>query len=200
MISSAYIESACGIITNSSNITCISSAQYMSGSLFLYSLLDNHPDLHTNPHCINQIIPYEDLSKQFNFPEQLKVLLNNDSFFNTSNKSSNTGVGLHDLGKTRNDFLVIDKKKFEEFLLAVFSKSKINIKNFILAVILAYEYLISGKIKSTNNFIIYTHDPVLSHKILEVLGKSKIIFTLLSNFLITFTSLNKENGGPEINI
>jgi len=188
MISSSYIESACQIISNS-KITCISSAQIMSGSIFLYSLLDSHPDLHTNPHCISEIIPTKDISKQFNFPEQLKVLLNHDHFFDTSKKSStNTGLGLHDLGEKKNSFLKVDKEKFEEFLLAVFSQSEINIKNFILAVILAYEYLISGKIKSTNHFAVYTHDPITSHQFLEVLDKPKIIF-IFRNQVNTYNSL-----------
>jgi len=136
-----------------------------SGSVFLQSLLDNHPDVSTFPATalcggrrgvhINKILDQVESLSWINlgqlFVDQYPVVFDS--------REDTTNCRLHQLGPDQNDFLKVDPKKFLEFWLVMDPLENKNRRFFFTALHMAYE-LAKGRSLSGDFTIIHAmHTP-----------------------------------------
>ena len=110
-----------------------------SGTLFLHSLLDNHPQILTIPGTLNLlgILKKKNQTAKscFNLFEQA-----NPKFFDTSSfkETDPNSSGLWALGKNKDEKIITDKVLFKNFYFKALMNKEINPRNVIIALYYAY--------------------------------------------------------------
>ncbi len=137
-----------------------------SGSDFFHSLVDNHPQIASFPGHID----ISKLKKIFEQERDIqnflnKFLKNYDLFFDSrKNKIENH----HLLGKMKNQFYKVDKKKFL-YNFNLLNKKNINFKKILINLHLAYNYTLRKKNKKIKLIFLHAHH----YKNLKKIGNFK---------------------------
>jgi len=111
-----------------------------SGSLYLHSLLDGHPEIITIPG-----VPHLDsiINGHFSSAEHALEIFNkaNPKFYDTSKMtySDQNSSGLYRLGENADEGIVTNKKLFASFFNKCLSNEKLTPKNIILSLYYSYE-------------------------------------------------------------
>jgi hypothetical protein len=138
-------------------IVLVCSLYGSTGSFFLQSLLDDHPDLYTFPSDIRRIPVFIEDFEAHTRDEHLRAVLDgNQRFFNTASERARTN-SLRYLGDTRDGGLVIDRGRFTAYLTAMLEGVELTPRTFTLALVMAYNFT-RDVMPSSNTFALYVHD------------------------------------------
>ena len=138
-------------------IVLVCSLYGSTGSFFVYSLLDNHPDLYTFPFDIRRIpIFIEDFETHARAEHLRAVLDGNQRLFDTASERARTN-SLRYLGDARDGGLVIDRARFTAYLTAMLEDVELTPRTFTLALVMAYNFT-RDVMPSSNTFALYVHD------------------------------------------
>jgi len=146
-----------------------------SGSFFLNTLFDGHPDIYTFPSDIRRIPIFVDDFEAHTAKEHISAVLdNNKRFFDTSavKLPNNT---LQFLGENKDQGIAIDKNRFITYFTAILDNmGEFNIRNYTLAIVMAYNFT-RNIFPSTNTFVLYTHDLLRTAYWKRQFGPCKIV-------------------------
>lgn len=139
-----------------------------SGTLFLHSLLDNHPQILTIPGTLNLI----DILKKKNLNAKSCFDLfekSNPKFFDTSlfKEIDPNSSGLWALGKNKDDKIITDKELFKNYYFKSLENRKINPRNVIISIYYAYAKVQKKDLKSVKIILFHPHEKktiILFHK------------------------------------
>ena len=138
-------------------VTFVCTLYGSTGSFFLYSLLDNHPDLYTFPYDIRRApVDLEDFDARPRAAHVRALLEDNERLFDTARDRSFTN-SLQYLGDGRDAGLVIDRERFAAYLDALLDVADFSPRTFTLAVVLAYNFA-RNVVPRSSRVVLYTHD------------------------------------------
>lgn len=149
-----------------------------SGTLYLHSLLDNHPEIITIPGVVNF---------NFLFREQFKTISsvlkkfekNNPKFYDTSklNYNDENSSFLWRLGNNMNDKIIINKKKFRLYFRKYIKEFKrLSSRNIIISIYLAYSKSKNISFKNKKIILMHPHDLGTCIKFSKIFKDSKFLF------------------------
>ena len=149
-----------------------------SGSLYLHSLLDGHPEIITIPGVLslNSI-----LLNNYNFEEALNVFnKENPSFYDTSKESIATinTNGLYRLGQNSDEGIITNKIEFKKYFFE-YNKNKNPIsKNIILSLYYAYAKVHGEDIKNKKVILFHPHSIYRTLLMNDIFPNSKYLVTI----------------------
>jgi len=159
-----------------------------SGSVFLQSLLDNHPNCITIPGCYIMGIQewFNKLENNNNnfvinkFCNDYKVFFDpkyiNKEPSSTMSKDIGLAHNFHKVGKNQNEKILVDKKKFIFSLKNELNNKKhIKITDLFEAIHVAYAYCLEKKIDNNDWIIFQLHSSTLSRAVFLKQFNTKII-------------------------
>ena len=141
------------------NVVAISHYISRSGTLYLHSLLDNHPEIITIPGTIDIVEILK--SKNCNAEKYLNIFIkNNPKFFDTSsfNFTDKNNSSLWILGDDKKQKIVTDKIKFKNYFLEILRNKKGNPRNAIIALYLAYAQTHNKLIDKVKIILMHPHE------------------------------------------
>jgi hypothetical protein len=155
-----------------------------SGSVFLQSLLDNHPRIITFPATvlmggltgkhINEFLMDGGPDNWGQFTE--KFILSYPTLFDS--RSDSSGMRLNELGKARDEYISISPEKFSDAMKFVSNEIQFTKRNAFLAIHLVWEYVRKETIDD-NPIILYAmHTPEDSMKVvMELFPEMKVLLS-----------------------
>jgi len=161
-----------------------------TGTLFLHSLLDNHPQILSIPGVINL---KKILKHKVNSPKQALELFEseNPKFFDTSTFSSTdiNNSRLFFLGEKKNDRILTNKEIFRASFLQFFSSNlKITKKKIILAIYFAYAKSHDKNIENKKILLLHPHEQNICVEFNRIFPFSKFLIPI-RNPVKTYYSL-----------
>ena len=150
------------------NIASIAHYHSCTGTVFLHSLLDDHPEIISIPGVPNLMNLFK--KKYSSASEALEKFLNdNPCFFDTAlfkPEMPNT-AGLWCLGKNKSDHIVTDQKLFEDFFYSHIKNQNINPKTIIISIYYAYAKAHGVDLSRSKCILFHPHEKgnaILFHK------------------------------------
>jgi len=132
-----------------------------SGSDYLQSLLDSHPQIITfNGH----LALYSNFFTKINFYDQSDNNIKNSiklfifKFHSLLNTKNDKRENKNKLGKTKNKFINIPTRKFKEYLFLFLKYKKFNKKNFYLGIYFAYNCCLQKNFKKIKILLLHPHN------------------------------------------
>tara|TARA_B100001057_G_scaffold501057_1_gene620110 strand:+ start:2739 stop:3830 length:1092 start_codon:yes stop_codon:yes gene_type:complete len=182
------------------NLKIFSIGHYVSrtGTLFLHSLLDNHPSILTIPGVIKlEKIIKKDIDNSitaFNFFEK-----DNPKFFDTSLFSPNdeNNSGLWCLGEKKNNKILTEKNVFKDnFLNYLNNKKNFTKKNIILAIYYAYAKTHNMNLDKKKILLLHPHEKHICLKFNDIFPDSKFLIPIRDPVKVYFSiiSMNKKKA------
>ncbi len=150
-----------------------------SGSVFLHSLFDSHPEVVTMP-------GYTDIFSIFNYsfdtPKKALELFNkyNPDFYDTSSQTiAKPGYGgLDTLGETANEGIITPEKEFKLHFLNCISNNELTPKNIILSIHYAYAKSHDLDIHDRKVIVMHPHYHDKAIFLHGIFGNTKCIVTV----------------------
>jgi hypothetical protein len=170
-----------------------------SGTLFLHSLLDDHPQILTIPGYIeiNSLLNANDLNVENAFDIFCK---DNPKFFNTSSftEADINSSGLYMLGELKTEKIITNKENFKSHYLYYLQKKELSSKNVILALYYSYAKVHGIDLSKIKVILFHTHNNKTTKSFNKVFSDSKYIVSVRNPFkayksVITKTRRDAEN-------
>jgi len=171
-------ENALLLQMNKLNIVSISHVM-PSGSTFLHSLFDSHPEVITIPGYIDI---FSFLNYRFYSPERVLEVFNerNPDFYDTSGQTIEKPGhgGLETLGEDANEGIITPKEEFKAYFMDFISSSKLSPKNIILSIYYAYSKSHNQDILNKRIILMHPHYHDKAILLNNVFGDTKCLVTV----------------------
>lgn len=166
------------LIDNKFQIVNIGHIYSRSGTLYLHSLLDSHPEIITIPGVVNFNFLFR---KQFKTVDSVikKFEEANPKFYDTSklNYNDQNSSFLWRLGNKMNDKILINKKKFRlHFKKYIKEFKNMSTKNLIISIYLAYSKSRNINLKKKKIILMHPHELNICIEYSKIFKNSKFIF------------------------
>ncbi|KGG12073.1 MULTISPECIES: hypothetical protein [Prochlorococcus] len=155
-------------------IAAITHYQSCTGSVFIHSLLDGHPQICTIPGVPN-LIPlihneYQTAEEALNIFE-----LHNPKFYDTSKMSliDPNSSGLHNLGDNMNEGIKTNRNDFIFYYYQHILNENITPRNVILSLYYAYSCSHGRDILKDKVVLLHPHEPWITFEFLKIFPESK---------------------------
>ena len=141
-------------------IVAISHFISRSGTLYLHSLLDNHPQIATIPATIN-IENLLKIKEKFTVEECYQIFKNNNpKFFDTSKFTpiDKNNSSLWMLGENKNEKIITNEATFRKNFIFSLEDQEINPKNVLISLYYAYAKTHNQEIKNFKLILMHPHE------------------------------------------
>lgn len=141
-------------------IVAISHFISRSGTLYLHSLLDNHPQIATIPGTIN-IVDLLEIKKNATAEECYQIFKNNNpKFFDTSKFTfiDKNSSSLWILGQNKNDKIITDEPLFKKNFIYFLKGKEINPRNVLISLYYSYAKTHNKKIEEYKIILMHPHE------------------------------------------
>jgi len=147
-----------------------------SGTIFIHSLLDNHPEVITIPATIDisDLLVNKKLSAQKYFEIFEK---NNPKFFDTSKFTlkDKHNSKLYNLGENKNERIITNKSVFKKYFFQNLENKNINSENVLKAIYLSYSMSHNKNVSKSKIFLFHPHEKKITLKFNKFFKHSKYI-------------------------
>lgn len=170
-----------------------------SGSTFLQSLLDGHPNILSTPNFYSRAFFEVWDDKIADVPDDEKQRLFIESFrqwFDTAYVDHS--AGLHRLGPNQDQIAHVDKERFEGLLAKFFARNEVNRRNLFVGAHLAYSLCLDRNLDQ-HLWILYPihgRPKKVADALLEDFPRTKFLYTVrepLSNFASSLSHYRTSN-------
>ena len=130
-----------------------------SGTIFIHSLLDNHPEVITVPATID--ITHLLVDKKLSVQEYYEIFeKNNPKFFDTSKftQKDKHNSKLWSLGENKNEKIITNKSDFKNYFFQILKNKNINPENFLKTIYLSYSLCHNKDISKGKIFLFHPHE------------------------------------------
>ncbi len=174
-------------------IVAISHFISRSGTLYLHSLLDNHPEIATIPGTID-IVELLKIKKNCSALECYEIFKkNNPKFFDTSsfNFKDKNNSSLWILGDDKKQKILTDENLFKTNFLTALDGRKIEPRNILISLYLAYAKAHNKKIENYKIILMHPHEKKTT-LLFNKFFKDTIYFIPIRNPYRAYTSIIKK--------
>ena len=155
-------------------IVSISHYQSCTGTLYLHSLLDGHPQICTIPGVPN-LMPL--LSKKYSTPEEALHIFEdyNPKFYDTNTMTlvDENNSGFHNLGKSMNEGIITDKKIFRDSFFSNIKDVELSKRNVIISIYLAYSISHNTDLDQLEIILLHPHEPSITFEFHKIFPESQ---------------------------
>ena len=148
-----------------------------TGSFFLHTLLDNHPQILTFIYDLRRAPVFVDDFDRHTREEHIRALVEgNDRLFDTGSGQHPMNT-LNLLGDTRDRSIVTDRAAFAHYLRLILDEVPFNIRNHCLALALAHN-LARGVVPDGETVVFYAHDLPRTLLFIRQFGEGEVLATV----------------------
>ena len=141
-------------------IVAISHYISRSGTLYIHSLLDDHPEIATIPGTIN-IVNLLQIRKDLTAEECFQIFkIDNPKFFDTSKFTflDKNNSSLWILGDYKNEKIITDENLFKKIFLSSLKDKKINPRNILIGLYYAYAKIHNKEMQKLKIILMHPHE------------------------------------------
>ena len=161
------------------DIVCVGHYASRAGTLFIHSLLDNHPQILSMPGVQNY---NEMVKKKINTPEEaLRIFEKNiPKFYDTSTftEKDYNNCCLFRLGENKKDKIITNKKLFETYFFEFFDYNKISKKNIILGIYYSYGKVHNFNFDNLKVLLLHPHEKGMTIMFKKIFNNAKFLISI----------------------
>ena len=165
-------------------IVAISHFISRSGTLYLHSLLDNHPEIATIPGTID-IVELLQINENHTIEECFQIFKkNNPKFFDTSKFTfvDKNNSSLWNLGENKNDKIITDENLFKKNFLESLKNVKINSRNVLISLYYAYAKTHNKNFEKLKIILMHPHEKKTTLKFFNYFTDSVFLIPIRNPF------------------
>ena len=182
------------------NLKIVNIGHYVSrtGTLFLHSLLDNHPAILTIPGVISfkKIIERKIINVEHAFS---LFETDNPKFYDTSLLSAfdNNNSGLWQLGENKKEKIFTERKEFKFFFFEYLNNKSLTLKkNIILGIYYAYAKTHGIKLTNKKILLLHPHEKKICIRFKKIFPESKFLIPIRNPIKVYYSiiTINKKKS------
>ena len=177
-----------------------------SGTIFIHSLLDNHPEVITVPATID--IAHLLVNKKLSVKEYYEIFEKyNPKFFDTSKftQKDKHNSKLWSLGENKNEKIITNKSDFKNYFFQILKNKNINPENILKTIYLSYSLCHNKDISKGKIFLFHPHEKKITLRFDKFFKKTRYIIPVRNPIKVyesiirqvkTITKVRGENYYP----
>lgn len=177
-----------------------------SGTIFIHSLLDNHPEVITVPATID--IAHLLVDKKLSVKEYYEIFEKyNPKFFDTSKftQKDKHNSKLWSLGENKNEKIITNKSDFKNYFFQILKNKNINPENILKTIYLSYSLCHNKDISKGKIFLFHPHEKKITLRFDKFFKKTRYIIPVRNPIKVyesiirqvkTITKVRGENYYP----
>jgi len=163
-----------------------------SGTIFIHSLLDNHPEVITVPATID--IAHLLVDKKLSAQEYYEIFEKyNPKFFDTSKftQKDKHNSKLWDLGENKNEKIITNKSDFKNYFFQILKNKNINPENILKTIYLSYSLCHNKDINKGKIFLFHPHEKKITLRFNKFFKKTRYIIPVRNPIKVYESIINQ---------